>query len=126
MRASETIANDMNSVSGQFENLAKTVLEAAGAEVTRPDGSASFTIGDIDGYIPLGGVVDLKAELERQEKEVAKLKGFISGHEKKLSNDKFVSNAPDDVVNNVRETLANLQSQLQSVEEVIAQLRKML
>ncbi len=126
MRASETIANDMNSVSGQFENLAKTVLEAAGAEVTRPDGSASFTIGDIDGYIPLGGVVDLKAELERQEKEAAKLKGFISGHEKKLSNDKFVSNAPDDVVNNVRETLANLQSQLQSVEEVIAQLRKML
>ncbi|WP_339743204.1 valine--tRNA ligase [uncultured Rubinisphaera sp.] len=126
MRASDAIANDMNSVSGQFENLAKTVLEAAGAEVTRPEGSASFTIGEIDGYIPLGGVVDLKAELERQEKEASKLKGFISGHEKKLSNEKFVSNAPDDVVNNVRETLANLQSQLQSVEEVIAQLKKML
>ncbi|MCG6156185.1 valine--tRNA ligase [Rubinisphaera margarita] len=126
MRASAEIASEMNSVAGQFDNLAKTVLEAAGAEVERPEGSASFTIGDIDGYIPLEGVVDLHAELKRQEAEEKKLIGFVAGHEKKLQNEKFVSQAPADVVNNVRETLANQKSQLASVQEVIEQLRRMI
>ncbi|MCA8989935.1 MAG: class I tRNA ligase family protein, partial [Planctomycetaceae bacterium] len=126
VRASAEIAEQMQSISGQFDNLAKAVLEAAGAEVVCPPGAASFTIGELDGYIPLEGVVDLAAELQRQEKSAEKLKGFISGHAKKLSNEKFVSGAPADVVNNVRETLANLENQLASTEEVIAQLKEML
>lgn len=122
LRASNDIASDVQNVSGQFDNLAKTVLEAAGAEVERPQGSASFTLGEVDGYIPLTGVIDIQAELERQHKEAEKLQKLIKGHEAKLANEKFTSKAPPQVVADVRNTLTGWQSQLASVNEVIAQL----
>ena len=122
MRCGPDVAADMNEVSTQFDNLAKTVLAAAGAEVERPAGSASFTIGDTDGYVPLEGVVDREAELERQTKEAAKLRGFIAGHEKRLGNANFVGKAPENIVNQVRETLQGLQQQLESVERIITEL----
>ncbi len=125
MRANPEIAVEMQTMAGQFDHLSKAVLEAAGAEVIRPVGSASFTIGDIDGFIPLEGIINIQAELERQQKEAEKLRGFIKGHQSKLNNEGFVSRAPADVVSNVRETLANLESQLQSTEEVLTQLTQM-
>ena len=126
MRAKPETASEIESTSSQFENLSKAVLEAAGAEVVRPVGSANFTIGDVDGFIPLEGIIDIAAELERQEKEANKLKGFITGSEKKLSNERFVNNAPEDVIHNVRELLANHKHKLASIEEVVAQLTEML
>ncbi len=115
-------AEDMQSVAGQFDNLAKAVLEAAGADVERPQGSASFSLGDTDGYVPLEGLIDKEAELARQQKEADKLRKHIKGNEGKLNNEKFTANAPDDVVAGVRETLENLKKQLASVEEIIADL----
>ena len=115
-------AEDMQSVAGQFDNLAKAVLEAAGADVVRPAGSASFTLGDADGYVPLEGLIDREAELARKLKERENLIKHIRGAEAKLGNEKFTANAPVDVVAGVRETLANLQKQLASVEEVIRDL----
>jgi valyl-tRNA synthetase len=122
VRCPENVAADLNGVAGQFENLAKTMLEAAGADVTRPPGSANFSVTDADGFIPLEGIIDRTVELERQQKEKSKLEGFISGHEKKLANASFVERAPADVVASVRETLEGLKKQLQSVEEIIQQL----
>ena len=112
----------MNLVKPQFELLAKATLTAAGPDVARPNASASFSLGDADGYLPLEGLVDLQAEVARLKKEADKLRGFISGHEKKLSNQSFVDRAPPEVVVEVRETLAGLQKQLASIEEAITQL----
>ncbi len=122
VRCPADVAAQLQDIAGQFENLAKTTLEAVGTDVQRPVGSASFSLEDADGFIPLEGIVDLEAELERQQKEAGRLQGFITGHEKKLANKSFVDRAPEEVVNNVRETLAGLTKQLQSVEEIIAQL----
>ncbi len=47
---------------------------------------------------------------------------MIAANEKKLSDEKFLSRAPEEVVNQARENLASLQKQLQSVEEIISQL----
>ncbi|MGD9855011.1 MAG: valine--tRNA ligase [Planctomycetaceae bacterium] len=122
MRAAPEVARDMESVAAQFDNLAKAVLEAAGAEVTRPGGSASFSLGDADGYVPLEGLIDRDAELARQRKEAEKIRKHIQGHEGKLANESFTAKAPPDVVASVRETLENLRKQLASVEEIIADL----
>ena len=77
---------------------------------------------DADGFIPLEGLIDREAELDRKQKEAEKLKGFIAGHSKKLANEGFVSKAPAHVVAEIRETLASLQSQLESVERIIQEL----
>ncbi|QDU36775.1 Valine--tRNA ligase [Maioricimonas rarisocia] len=123
MRAAPEVADELQNVSQQFDNLAKTVLEAAGADVVRPSGSASFSLGDADGYIPLEGLIDRKEELARQEKEAEKLRKHVAGHEAKLKNENFVSRAPEHVVADVRETLEGLQKQLASVEAIIADLK---
>lgn len=122
LRCADDVASDVQNVASQFDNLAKTVLEAAGATIERPPGSANFSLGDVDGYVPLEGVIDRDAELARQQKEAEKLRGHITGTEKKLGNENFVNNAPADVVQGVRDTLANLKSQLESVERIVADL----
>lgn len=123
LRATPEVANDMQAVSGQFDNLAKAVLEAVGADVERVSGSASFSLGDADGYIPLAGLIDTGAELQRQMKEAEKLRKHIAGHSGKLENEAFISKAPAHVVDQIRETLEQLKNQLKSVEDVIADLR---
>lgn len=122
MRTNAEVADDMQSVSSQFDNLTKAVLEAAGADVERPSGSASFSLGDADGYIPLEGLIDTEAELERQQKQLADVNKHIRGAEGKLKNEKFVNSAPEAVVNGVRESLAGLESQRKSIEEIIRDL----
>lgn len=122
VRCQPDVAAQLNDVASQFENLARTVLKAAGGDVSRPVTSASFSLADADGFIPLEGVVDREAELARQKKEAEKIRGFITGHERKLANESFVAKAPPEVVEQVRETLSGLAKQLASVEEIIRQL----
>ncbi len=122
IRCQPDVATQLQDVASQFSNLAKAVLKGVGIDVTRPGTSASFSLTDADGFIPLAGVVDREAEVVRQKKEAEKLRGFILGHERKLGNQSFVGKAPPEVVEQVRETLAGLQKQLLSVEEIIKQL----
>ena len=122
MRCAPEVADQMHAVADQFDNLSKTMLEAAGLDVNRPGASANFSLEDADGYIPLEGLIDLDAELQRQQKKAAELKGHITGAEMKLSNSNFVDRAPEHVVNDVRETLAGLKNQLGNVERIIDEL----
>ena len=46
MKCNEQVASDLNDVSAQFENLSRIILEAAGADIERPTGSASFTLDE--------------------------------------------------------------------------------
>ncbi|GAB5440525.1 MAG: hypothetical protein Fues2KO_08740 [Fuerstiella sp.] len=119
MKCSPEIAEQMQAVADQFDNLSRTMLAAAGLDVNRPGASGSFTLGDADGYIPLEGLIDTAAEKERLQKEAKKIEGHIAGAEKKLSNEKFVNGAPEQVVNDVRETLEKNRSQLESIQQNI-------
>src|SRR5712691_5399836 len=106
-------------VATQFENLAKALLAAAGAEVAAPTCSASFSFSDADGFIPLEGLIDRDAELARQRKEADRLRKAIESNEKKLENEHFMAKAPPDVLQQTRDTLDNYIKQLASVEAII-------
>ncbi|WP_315919772.1 valine--tRNA ligase [Mesorhizobium sp. SP-1A] len=71
-----------------------------------PKGSAQIVLGEATVCLPLGSLIDLKAEAARLQKELAKVTEEIARLHKKLSNDKFVANAPEDVVAAEREKLA--------------------
>ena len=122
VRCSSEVAADLEHVRSQFEGLAKATLTATGPDVARPKASGSFSFGDAVGFLPLEGLIDLQAELARQQKEADKLRGFIAGTERKLGNESFVAKAPPEVVAEVRETLAGQKKQLTSIEEIIQQL----
>jgi valyl-tRNA synthetase len=122
MRCTPDVAAQLEAVTEQFDFLSKTMLEAAGLDIKRPAGSASFSLGDADGYIPLEGLIDRQAELTRQTKEAEKLRGFIRGHEAKLANPGFMAKAPEKVVSEIQETLAGLKAQLASIERMVSEL----
>ena len=122
MRCAPDVAEQMQAVADQFDNLSRTMLAAAGLDVNRPGASANFSLEDADGYIPLEGLIDLNAELDRQQKRADELRGHISGSEKKLGNSNFVDKAPEQVVQDVRETLAGQKRQLENVERIIEEL----
>lgn len=60
--------------------------------------AASFMVGTNEFAIPLGDMIDVKAEIEKLEAQLKHLEGFLNGINKKLTNEKFVSNAPEAVV----------------------------
>ena len=55
VRCSAEVAADLQNVAGQFLNLAKVEIGSTGPDVDRPAASASFALGDAEGYIPLEG-----------------------------------------------------------------------
>ena len=122
MRCAPDVAEQLQAVASQFDFLSKTMLEAAGLDVTPPKGSVSFSLGDADGYLPVADLVDLKAEKARKEKEAEKLRGFIRSQEAKLANQGFMAKAPADVVEGIRTTKAEQEAQLESIERIIREL----
>jgi valyl-tRNA synthetase len=122
MRCAPDVAEQLKAVAGQFDFLSKTMLEAAGLDVTAPEGSVSFSLPDADGYIPVGDSIDREAVRKNKEKEAEKLRGFISSADKKLQNEGFMAKAPADVVDGIRATKAEQEAQLESIERIIREL----
>ena len=71
-----------------------------------PKGSAQIVLGEATICLPLGSLIDLAAEAARLQKELAKVTEEIARLHKKLSNERFVANAPEEIVAAEREKLA--------------------
>ena len=122
MRCSPEVADQMQAVADQFDNLSRTMLEAAGVDINRPGASGTFSLKDAEGYIPLEGLIDTEAERTRQAEKRKEVLGHIAGADAKLSNENFVNRAPEQVVSDVRETRARLQTQLESIDRMLEEL----
>jgi valyl-tRNA synthetase len=81
-----------------IKKLAKVDETSVGADVEKPKASASAIVKNIELYVPLEGLIDLDKERERLEKEIKRIEGSLIGIEKKLANEKFVNNAPQEVI----------------------------
>ena len=91
-----------------------TFAEAAPADVT---GMISVVTANATAYMPLSELVDIKAELERINKEIEKAQNGLRIVEGKLSNEKFVSKAPEAVVNAEKERAAKFRELIAKLEE---------
>ncbi len=83
-------------------------ISEVGFAETAPKGSAQIVIGEATACLPLGDLIDLKAEAARLDKELAKNADEIGRVEKKLANPQFVERAAEEVVEAEREKLAGL------------------
>ena len=90
-----------------------------------PAASAQTVLGTTTLALPLEGVIDFGAEKDRLTKEVAKLDGEIGRLEKKLGNERFVANAPAEVVAEQREKLTDYAGQKAKMAEALARLEAM-
>jgi len=99
-------------------------LSSLGYTEEKEEGAVSFIIGSTEFYIPLEGSVDLESEIKKLEEELKYARGFLTSVEKKLSNERFVNNAPDQVVKKERQKKADAEAKIRVIEEQLSSLRK--
>ncbi len=95
------------------------VLDAINYVAEKSNGTQAFLIGTHEYAVPLGNLIDAEAEIKKAKAEIDRLHGFINGIQKKLSNERFVQNAPQQVVELERKKLSDAESKIAALEETI-------
>jgi len=93
--------------------------------VCEKDSTASaFMVGMTEYAVPLGSLIDVDAEIAKMEAQLNHLEGFLQGVLKKLSNERFVQNAPEAVVAMERKKQSDAEEKIAALKESIAALKK--
>ncbi len=110
----------------EFNAVIRKMCNLSSIEVVenKAEGAASFMVGTTEFAVPLGNMIDVEAEIARMEAELKHKEGFLQGVLKKLSNEKFVNNAPAAVIEMERKKQADAESIIKSLKESIAALKK--
>jgi len=87
------------------------------------DGMVTCATADAKLYIPMGQLVDVAKELERVAKELEKARRNLASLQSKLSNENFVSRAPEAVVNAEREKAEKAKALIEQLEQSEAALK---
>jgi valyl-tRNA synthetase len=82
----------------------------------------SFRVGQSEFFIPLNQAIDPEEERKKLTQELEYAKGFLKSVEKKLSNERFVSNAPEKVIELERKKAADAQEKISLLEKSLNQL----
>ena len=112
----------------RFEPYNDIIMKMAGLSaitvVEQKDATASaFMVGTDELAVPLGDLIDVKAEIEKMEAQLKHLEGFLMGVQKKLSNERFVANAPEAVVALERKKQSDAEEKIAALKESIKALK---
>ncbi len=99
-------------------------LSAIAIAAESPEGTIKFLVGTDEYAVPVGNLIDVEAEVAKQEAELKHLEGFLVGIRKKLANERFVANAPAQVVELERKKLADTESKIEAIKVTLAALKK--
>ena len=102
-----------------FKKLANLSSVAFGSNV---DNALSFVVKSDEFFIPMGDQLDVEKERENLQKELDYTRGFLASVSKKLSNERFVSNAPEAVVAAEKKKMADAEGKIKALEESLAKL----
>ena len=87
------------------------------------NGALSYRVKSNEYFIPVGGNVDLEAEIAKLEEELKYTQGFLRSVQGKLSNEKFVNGAPEQVIANERKKEADALAKIATLEQSLASLK---
>ncbi|MBR3829944.1 MAG: valine--tRNA ligase [Muribaculaceae bacterium] len=133
VRASKNIANKevlTLNVLGDYVECEQTIitklanLDSINIVTDKDASAASFMVGTTEFNVPLANNIDIEVELEKLNKDLEYQLGFLASVQKKLSNERFVNNAPAAVVEGERKKLADAESKIATIKESIAALSK--
>ena len=108
--------NDVIAKMGNLKGI--TVVKDKAAD------ASAFMVGTDEYAVPLGDMIDVAAEIEKAEAQLKHLEGFLMGVKKKLSNEKFVANAPEAVVAMERKKEHDAEEKIAALKDSIAELQK--
>ncbi|WP_209406142.1 valine--tRNA ligase [Pseudozobellia sp. WGM2] len=87
------------------------------------DGALSFRVKSNEYFVPMNGAIDIEAEIKKIQEELKYTKGFLNSVEKKLANERFVNNAPEQVIVNERKKQSDAISKIETLEKSLASLK---
>lgn len=114
----EKASTYFDSVIQKLGNL--TTLEYVGDKV---DGALSYRVKSNEYFIPITGNIDVEAEIAKLTEELNYTKGFLRSVQGKLSNEKFVAGAPEQVIANERKKEADALAKIATLEQSLASLK---
>ena len=86
------------------------------------EGALTFRVKSNEYFVPISGAVDVEAEIKKIEEELKYTKGFLISVQKKLSNERFVNNAPENVIAVDRKKQADAEAKIETLEKSLASL----
>jgi valyl-tRNA synthetase len=95
-------------------------ISSANAELT---GAMSFIVNAIEYFIPLGDLVNVEEEIKKMEDELKYTQGFLMSVQKKMSNERFVNNAPAKVIEIEKKKMADAEAKIKVLEDRIASMK---
>ena len=109
-----------------FDSVVMKMSNLSAVEVSgeSPEGAVKFMVGTSEYAVPVGSLIDVEAEISKQEAELKRLEGFLIGVQKKLQNANFVAHAPEQVVALERKKQADAEQKIAAIKETLATLKK--
>ena len=119
----------LQAIGGLNNPFEAIIIKLAGLEkveaVTEKDPTAAaFMVGTAEFAVPVAGSIDVEAEIAKLEADLEYTRGFLASVEKKLSNERFVANAPEAVVAGERKKKADAESKIATMEQALQALKK--
>ena len=110
---------------GRYEELIKKManLESIAVVGEKSSNAVPFMVGAHEYFVLLEVQIDVDAEREKAQAELSRLEGFLAGIEKKLSNERFVSGAPEAVVALERKKKADTLEKIEALKKSIEALQ---
>ena len=116
------LARDWNSSNSNFNEVIIRLanLDKIESVSSKVENAMSFLVGKQEFYIPFSAGTDMSAEKERLVKELEYNKGFLQSVQTKLANERFVSNAKPEILENEKKKQADAEAKIKSIEEMLA------
>ena len=86
---------------------------------TKSEGAAAFMVGTTEYTVPLGNLINVEEELKKLEADLKYQEGFLQSVMKKLSNEKFVSKAPANVIEMERKKQADAETKIAALKKAL-------
>jgi len=113
----EKVAADWDAVIQKLTNVSEISYVH-----TAVDGALSFRVKSNEYFIPINGAIDVEAEIAKIQEELKYTKGFLTSVQKKLSNERFVNNAPEKVIEMERKKQADAEAKIETLEKSLTSL----
>ena len=86
------------------------------------DAALGFRVRSNEYFVPISGTIDIAAEIQKINEELDYTRGFLKSVQKKLSNERFVNNAPPQVVELERKKASDAEAKIATLEKSLASL----
>ncbi len=118
-----SVINNEN-VANTFDEVIKKLGNLENIEYVKEtiDGALTYRVKSNEYFIPMVGAIDVEAEIKKLTDELNYTEGFLKSVQKKLSNERFVNNAPEQVVTSEKKKEADALAKIETLKTSLASL----